>query len=90
MHDDPQLSQPYDTVKTIRVIYTPVQRRAWTQETFSVDATTTLHQLIKKVVSHQNRSAYDTLDEVVLLSPAYIPEFKKLIGKRRMEVICHP
>lgn len=82
MHDDPQLSQPYDTVKTIRVIYTPVQRRAWTQETFSVDATTTLHQLIKKVVSHQNRSAYDTLDEVVLLSPAYIPEFKKLIGKK--------
>lgn len=55
---------------------------AWTQETFSVDAATTLHQLIKKVVSHQNRSAYDTLDEVVLLSPAYIPEFKKLIGKK--------
>lgn len=38
--------------------------------------------LLKKVVSHQNRSAYDTLDEVVLLSPAYIPEFKKLIGKK--------
>ena len=38
--------------------------------------------LLKRVVSHQNRSAYDTLDEVVLLSPAYIPEFRKLIGKK--------
>lgn len=71
MHDDPQLSQPYDTVKTIRVIYTPVQRRAWTQETFSVDATTTLLSLLKKVVKpikivrHTTRS-----DEVVLLTPA--------------------
>ncbi|MEG1585483.1 MAG: glycosyltransferase [Bacteroidales bacterium] len=36
--------------------------------------------LLKKVVKYQNRSAYDTLDEVVLLSPAYLPEFRKLIG----------
>lgn len=35
--------------------------------------------LLKKVVARQNRSAYDTLDEVVLLSPSYIPEFRKLI-----------
>lgn len=35
--------------------------------------------LLKKAVTRQNRSAYQTLDEVVLLSPSYIPEFKKLI-----------
>lgn len=35
--------------------------------------------LLKKVVVAQNRSAYHTLDEVVLLSPSYIPEFRKLI-----------
>lgn len=37
--------------------------------------------LLKKVVKHQNRSAYNTMDEVILLSPAYIPEFRELIGK---------
>lgn len=38
--------------------------------------------LLKKVVKRQNLSAYNTMDEIVLLSPAYIPEFRKLIGKR--------
>lgn len=38
--------------------------------------------LLKKVVKHQNLSAYNTLDEVVLLSPSYIPEFRELIGKK--------
>lgn len=41
--------------------------------------------LLKQVVAHQNRSAYQTLDEIVLLSPAYIPEFRKLIGKKRAD-----
>lgn len=35
--------------------------------------------LLRKVVRRQNRLAYHTLDEVVLLSPAYLPEFRKLI-----------
>lgn len=35
--------------------------------------------LLKKVVANQNRSAYRTLDEVILLSPSYIPEFQELI-----------
>ena len=42
-------------------------------------------ELLKKVVSHQNRMAYETLDEIVLLSPAYIPEFQKLIGKKKAD-----
>lgn len=42
-------------------------------------------QLLKKVVAKQNRSAYDTLDEVVLLSPSYIPEFKKLIKEKNAD-----
>lgn len=37
---------------------------------------------LKKVVSYQNRSAYDTMDEVVLLSPSYLPEFRKLIKNK--------
>lgn len=37
--------------------------------------------LLKKVVRRQNISAYNTMDEVILLSPSYIPEFKELIGK---------
>lgn len=36
--------------------------------------------LLKQEVKRQNRSAYDTLDEVVLLAPAYLPEFRALIG----------
>lgn len=36
-------------------------------------------QLLKRVVRAQNQSAYHALDEVVLLSPSYIPEFKQLI-----------
>ena len=91
MHDDPQLSQPYDTVKTIRVIYTPVQRRAWTQETFSVDATTTLHQLIKKSgqpskpfgIRHARRSGTAVTRLYTRIQETYRQ-------KRRMEVICHP
>lgn len=35
--------------------------------------------LLKKIVVWQNRSAYQTLDEIILLSPSYIPEFKELI-----------
>lgn len=38
--------------------------------------------LLKRVVKHQNVSAYNTVDEVILLSPSYIPEFRKLIGKK--------
>ena len=36
--------------------------------------------LLQKVVTYQNLSAYRTLDEIILLSQSYIPEFKKLIG----------
>lgn len=35
--------------------------------------------MLKKVVTYQNLSAYRTLDEIILLSPAYISEFRKLI-----------
>lgn len=42
-------------------------------------------KLLKKVIRHQNRSAYDSLDEVILLSPAYIPEFRELIGRREAD-----
>lgn len=38
-------------------------------------------RLLKREVKKQNISAYDTLDEIVLLSPSYIPEFKKLINR---------
>lgn len=41
--------------------------------------------LLKKVVRKQNQSAYDTLDEVVLLSPAYLPEFRELIRNKDTE-----
>lgn len=36
--------------------------------------------LLKKVEKWQNRSAYNTMDEVVLLSPAYLSDFRQLIG----------
>lgn len=39
--------------------------------------------LLKKVVKHQNISAYHTVDEVVLLSPSYVPEFRELIGDKK-------
>lgn len=38
--------------------------------------------LLKRVESYQNISAYNTMDEIVLLSPSYIPEFRRLIGKK--------
>ena len=37
-------------------------------------------RLLTKEENRQNRSAYDTLDEVVLLSPAYLDEFRGVIG----------
>lgn len=41
--------------------------------------------LLELEVKRQNRLAYDTLDEVVLLSPAYLPEFRQLIGRPRAQ-----
>lgn len=39
-------------------------------------------RLLKELIVYENRSAYNTLDEVVLLSPAYIADFRKLIRKK--------
>lgn len=37
-------------------------------------------KLLQKEVRRQNRNAYRVMDEVVVLSPSYIGEFRKLIG----------
>lgn len=39
-------------------------------------------RLLKELIVYENRSAYNTLDEVVLLSPTYISDFQKLIRKK--------